>query len=130
MYTISQLAKKAGVNKETLRYYERTGISLPPERNTQGYRLYTEKDFELIIFIKKVQSLGFTLSEIQEILSLEDNKCSIVQSRVSDKILTIQGKIKQLKSIKRALESFPSLCDQNLDHCAFLESLEKENFFT
>ena len=68
----SELAKKAGVNKETIRFYEKKGLLLKPIRTESGYRQYTSKDVERIIFIKNAKELGFALVEIKELLAIAD----------------------------------------------------------
>ncbi len=68
--TRGKLAKRSGVNIETLRYYEKRNLIDPPRRSEAGYRLYTPADILRIRFIKNAQKLGFTLKEIRELLKL------------------------------------------------------------
>jgi DNA-binding transcriptional MerR regulator len=70
---IGELAAKAEVNIQTLRFYEREGLLLPPVRTTSGYRSYAEPDLERVRFIRLCQGLGFTLREIEKLLAL--HKC-------------------------------------------------------
>ena len=67
---IGELAAKAEVNIQTLRFYEREGLLLPPVRTRSGYRSYAERDLELVRFIRLCQGLGFTLREIEKLLIL------------------------------------------------------------
>src|SRR5216683_3180414 len=69
---IGQVATRAGVNIDTLRYYERRGLLAEPERRPSGYRDYPEETVPIIRFIKRAQDLGFTLNEIEELISLRD----------------------------------------------------------
>ena len=71
-YTVSQVASAAGINKETIRYYERRGLLPNPERNVSGYRIYSDEDLRLLHFIKSAQSLGFSLDEISELQPLKE----------------------------------------------------------
>jgi len=67
---ISELAEKCGVNKETIRYYERKKLLQQPSRTHSGYRIYSENDVKRIKFIKRLQDLGFSLGEIYNCLVL------------------------------------------------------------
>jgi MerR family transcriptional regulator, mercuric resistance operon regulatory protein len=71
-YRISELAEKCGVNKETIRYYERVGLLLEPSRTNTGYRMFSEESVNRIKFIKRIQDLGFTLAEISKLLGVVD----------------------------------------------------------
>lgn len=68
--TIGELAAKAAVNTQTVRFYERQGILAPPPRSRSGYRCYGESDLETLCFIRRSQDLGFTLQEISQLLPL------------------------------------------------------------
>jgi MerR family copper efflux transcriptional regulator len=67
---IGELADRAGVNIQTLRFYEREGLLRPPARTASGYRSYVDSDLERVRFIRLCQGLGFTLREIQHLLIL------------------------------------------------------------
>jgi MerR family transcriptional regulator, copper efflux regulator len=67
---IGELAARAGVNIQTLRFYEREGLLRPPLRTTSGYRSYADSDLERVRFIRLCQGLGFTLREIEQLLQL------------------------------------------------------------
>ncbi len=68
--TTGKVAKHAGVNTETLRYYEREGLIDIPPRTASGYRVYPADTVTRIRFIRRAKALGFTLREIRELLSL------------------------------------------------------------
>jgi DNA-binding transcriptional MerR regulator len=67
---IGELAKQAGLNIQSVRFYERRGLLPPPPRSSSGYRCYSGRDLETIRFIKRAQNLGFTLQEIAQLLEL------------------------------------------------------------
>ena len=71
---IGQVASLAGVNIQTLRYYERRGLLREPERRHSGYRAYPPDTVALIRFIKRAQELGFSLSEVEELLHLRQDR--------------------------------------------------------
>lgn len=85
---ISELAGKCGVNKETIRYYERKKLLQQPSRTHSGYRIYSENDVKRIKFIKRLQDLGFSLGEIYKLLGVVDNdevRCRDMYEFVSKK---------------------------------------------
>lgn len=129
--TISQLAKKAEVNIETLRYYERQGLIPEPIRTSAGYRQYSLDYVDRIHFIKRAKELGFTLREIDDLLTLridDETTCDEVRERAEAKIMEIEKKIADLKRIKNALEKLTAACRTTgpTGVCPILEALESE----
>ena len=127
--TRSELAKRSEVNIETLRYYERRKLIDPPRRSESGYRLYTHEDIGRIRFIKNAQKLGFTLNEIYELLRLrikKNSNCDSVLKKAQGKREEIDLKIKDLNSMKRALDQLIHKCEQSIptQGCPILESFE------
>ena len=128
--TISKLAKKAQVNIETIRYYERRGLIPKPPRTDSGYRQYPQEMIKRIEFIKRAKELGFSLREIYELLSLRldpTTPCSEIKSRTEAKIVYIEEKIKTLKGMKKALVELSRACSGRgpISECPILESLEE-----
>ncbi len=127
--TTGQLAKEAGVNIETIRYYERRGLLPKVPRRASGYRQYPPDMVRRIRFIKHAQALGFSLKEISELLSLRLDKntpCYEVKRRAEAKIKDIEEKIENLKRMKKALARLTSACSGKgtvLD-CPILEALD------
>ena len=110
---IGQVAQRAGVNVETIRFYERKGLITQPPRNTEGYRQYPDQTIARIRFIKRAKELGFSLTEIAEFLSLQANPratCTDVKQRAEAKVSTIQDRIKDLQKMKRSLEQLAASC--------------------
>ena len=130
--TIGQAAKKAQVNVETVRYYERRGLMPEPPRRESGYRQYSEPDVTRIRFIKRAQTLGFTLKEILELLSLRvDPKttCGDVKRRAEVKITDMEEKIRDLQKMKKALMKLAVSCRGrgSTSECPILEMLGSED---
>ena len=128
----SQLAKKSGINPETLRYYIRRGLIEEPERSSSGYRQYREETVRRIRFIKKAQELGFTLQEIKELLTFRiDSKtaCRDTKQAVRQKIESVTQKISSLQRILHTLEQMESTCAASKIKagCPILESLDQED---
>lgn len=128
--TIGKLAKKAQVNVETIRYYERRGLISRPPRPLSGYRQYPDEAVKRIFFIKRAKELGFSLKEIGDLLSLRvdpNTSCSDIKSRTETKIEAIVDKIKSLQRMKKALEDVSKACSGRgpITECPILEALEK-----
>ena len=113
-FTISQLAKRANVNLETLRFYERRGLLPEPHRNKSGHRQYSNKDLRRTEFIKRTQSLGFSLQEIFDLLSFKvasGKTCGDVKIRVRAKLVDIEEKkIKSLQRMREILQKLEADC--------------------
>lgn len=128
---IGQVAKGAGVNIQTIRYYERIGILKPLHRRDSGYRIYDKSAVQIIRFIKHAQELGFPLEEIQALLKLKStnsSKCDNVQKRALAHLKEVKAKIARLERMKGALEELIERCCHRMvdSECPILESLEKE----
>ena len=127
--TIGKLASRGGVNIQTIRYYERSGLLPKPPRAASGYRLYAGDSVRRLSFIKQAQLLGFSLSEIQELLSLRmqpGKTCADVRQRTREKIGAVDRKIEDLQRIKVALTKLAAACRGNgpTSDCPILEALE------
>nr|WP_249312932.1 Hg(II)-responsive transcriptional regulator [Lederbergia citrea] len=131
MYLIGELAEKCGVNKETIRYYERVGIVSEPFRTDSGYRMYPSETVDRIRFIKRMQELGFSLSEIHKLLGVvdkDDERCMHMYDFVIQKIDEVQKKIKDLKKIEHMLINLKECCpvEKSLFECPIIETLMNE----
>ncbi|MBW2096875.1 MAG: MerR family transcriptional regulator [Deltaproteobacteria bacterium] len=127
--TTGQLARKAKVNLETIRYYERRGLIVKPPRNESGYRQYSPEDLLRFRFISRAKALGFSLKEIIELLSLRRDPgmtCNDVKERVEAKIVQVERKIETLEIIRAALSGMVKKCTGKgpAGHCPFLQELE------
>lgn len=130
--TIGRLAKQVGVNLETVRFYERRGLLPRPPRSAAGYRLFPGEAARRLSFIRRAQELGFSLTEIRELLSLRVSATANskdVRKRAEAKIADIEAKIRSLDSMKRTLRKLTNACAGcgSIAECPILESLEKEN---
>lgn len=124
-----ELATRAGVNVQTLRYYERRGLLEEPGRRPSGYREYRPEAVQLIRFIKRAQDLGFTLNEIEELLRLRSDResaCAEVRAAAQAKIGDIEEKLRQLRAMRRALATLVASCaaEGAPRHCPLLEALD------
>ncbi|MBL1275197.1 MAG: MerR family DNA-binding protein [Ectothiorhodospiraceae bacterium] len=125
-YTIGKLAAAADVNIETVRYYQRLKLILEPVKPAHGYRQYSADYLSRILFIKRTQSLGFTLKEIQELLDLGDGHCQEVQQLAEDKIVKIEERLSDLQAMRSALKDLLIKCQtNNIENapCALIKSI-------
>lgn len=110
-----EVARLAGVNVETLRFYERQGILPEPPRRMSGYREYPAETVDLIRFVKRAQELGFSLKEVQGLLDLRQaprRAPGKVPLLVKTKIVEIEHKIRDLEAMRRALDELLCACEQ------------------
>lgn len=126
--SIGELAKQANVNIETIRYYERRGLIPEPPRNKSGHRQYSTEAVRRTQFIKRCQTLGFSLNEIHEILELRitpESTCADMQSRVSEKLVSVDEKITELVEIRDALRRLLKKCTGKgpIGKCPILKEL-------
>ena len=126
--TISQLAKQAEVNVETVRYYERRGLLRAPQRGASGYRQYSRDDVAYLRFIRRAQTLGFSLKEIAELLALRvdpETTCEDIRNQAQHKLSDVDAKIHTLERMKRALQQLIATCSGQgpTGTCPILEAL-------
>lgn len=131
---IGELARRTGVNLETIRYYERRGLLPQPPRSSSGYRRFGEDDIQRVGFVKRAQELGFSLREIEELLTLRvapGVTCDNVRQRAEIKLLDIERKIDDLLAIKKALKRLVSTCAGTgpVTACPILEAFDKNERF-
>lgn len=125
---IGEFADRADVNVQTVRYYERRGLLREPERTGSGYRSYEEQDLLRLRFILRAKALGFTLSEVGELLDLRvdpERSADDVRARAQEKIRQTQSKIQDLKGIKAALQRVVGACEAHgsPEECALMHAI-------
>jgi DNA-binding transcriptional MerR regulator len=120
---IGEIARNAGVNPQTIRFYERRGLLNRPRRMASGYRDFPFETVQRVLGIKRAQRLGFTLSEIQEMMRLEQPGLHVEQVRMvaGNKIRDIDEKIKALKSIRKSLRQLLRVSHRRETKCPVLD---------
>jgi len=126
--TIGALARLAQVNIQTVRYYERLGLLEKPRKPARGYRQYDEQALARLRFIRRAASLGFTLNETKELLSLrarEGEPCRSVRLRAEQKLGLIDQKLAELRRLRSQVAWLVGTCsgDTAIRHCSILEYL-------
>ncbi len=128
--TIGRLAKAAGVNVETIRYYQRRGLVDEPYKPPGGHRRYTPSAASRVRFIKRAQQLGFTLEEVTGLLRLEDGQsCRETRLLAEHKLALIEERIADLNRMRRMLNGLIAECarGQRPRSCPIIATLSADS---
>ena len=124
---IGIVAKKIGLSVDAIRFYERNALLPRPARTQGGFRQYAESDVETLAFIRRVQGLGFKLSEIRALLRLRGNRlqpCAPVRRRLEERLSDVQRKLTDLHKLEHELRLALRSCNRELRkrpaHCPIL----------
>lgn len=128
--TIGTLARKAGVNIETIRYYQRRGLLQEPPKPAEGYRLYPLEAVARVLFIKRAQRLGFSLEEIIHLLKLGEGNCSETKALALQKLSAIESRLEDLERMRRTLQELVQQCESGAATagCPIVSSLADREF--
>lgn len=126
--TIGKLASAAGVNAQTIRFYDRSGLFRARKRTPAGYRQFGPDELQRLLFIRRTQAVGFSLAEIRELLALrvhDARSCTAVSRRVEAKIETTEQKIGELQRLLKSLKGLRASCAarERTADCPVLEAL-------
>ncbi len=130
MLSRGQLADCAGINRETIRFYERKGLLPLPLRTAAGYRQYSQEDLKRLQFILSAKRHGFTLAEIKELLKLRvsaQTSCEQVREKALKKIELINEKLQELERIKKSLVYLSQQCHDEalIGECPVLKAFSR-----
>jgi DNA-binding transcriptional MerR regulator len=124
---IGIVARKIGLSVDAIRFYERKGLLPRPPRTEGGFRRYAENDVETLAFVRRVQGLGFKISEIRGLLRLRGNRlqpCAPMQRRLQEKLADIQRRLADLHKLEHELHSALRSCNKEMRkqhaHCPIL----------
>jgi MerR family transcriptional regulator, copper efflux regulator len=126
---IGQLARRAGVAIDTVRYYERNQLLAPAGRLASGYRRYGEGELKRLRFIRRAKALGFTLEEVRDLLSLSDERNVAKVKRAAEaKLADIEQRVAELQRIRGGLRTLIKACPGHgrADDCPILNALSEE----
>jgi MerR family copper efflux transcriptional regulator len=129
-FSIGQLAKRAGVAIDTVRYYERNAMLTPAGRLESGYRRYGETELKRLRFIRRAKVLGFTLADIRELLSLSDERnVAKVKLAAEAKLAEVEQRLAELECIRNGLRSLIAACPGHgrAEACPILNALNEED---
>jgi len=134
MFRIGELAKRYQVKTDTLRFYDKQGLLTPSSRSESGYRLYTDEDASKLHFIIRAKGIGFSLTEIMELLFIETEKtnwaCFDVKKMVDVKLQDIEEKLQELTQLKSSLITLSDSCcggKESAENCSILEALGSDD---
>jgi len=114
---IGAIAKRIGLTVDAIRFYERKALLPRPPRTSGGFRQYGEDDVETLAFIRRVQGLGFTLSEIRGLLKLRGTRvqpCAPVRRRLEEKLVDVRRKLADLQKLEHELRLALQNCNREL----------------
>ena len=126
--TIGALAEAAGVNVETIRFYQRKGLMPEPEKPYGSIRRYGAAELARVRFIKSAQRLGFSLEEVGELLKLEDGaRCSEARQLAEQKLVDVRQKLSDLQRIESVLAGLVARCSavRGRVNCPLIASLQE-----
>jgi MerR family mercuric resistance operon transcriptional regulator len=126
--TIGALAETAGVNVETIRFYQRKGLMPEPEKPYGSIRRYGAAELARVRFIKSAQRLGFSLEEVGELLKLEDGaRCSEARQLAEQKLVDVRQKLGDLQRIESVLARLVARCSavRGRVNCPLIASLQE-----
>ncbi|MEE4302798.1 MAG: helix-turn-helix domain-containing protein [Wenzhouxiangella sp.] len=126
-FTVGQLAKATGAKAVTIRYYDRLGLLPSAGRSASGYRLYTSKERDRLLFIRRSRALGFSLDDIRELLDLADRKeasCAAVDAKVEEQLVRVRTRLSDLQALETELERLSDCCEGGvITDCRIIESI-------
>lgn len=125
--TISGLARDAGVNVETIRFYQRRGLLPEPDKPLGGIRRYGEPDVARVLFVKAAQRIGFTLDEIAQLLQLDDGAhCAEARAIAERKLADVRMRLADLQRMETALAQLVDRCQARRGRvrCPLIEALQ------
>ena len=130
-FTIGEVARRAQVGIDTVRYYERNRLLPEAHRRLSGYREYHLDDVRRLRFIRRAKELGFTLAEIRELLTLSgDRERGVhgVKARAETRVAEVERRIRELQQMRRGLKQLIDACPGHgpLEHCPILSTLGRE----
>lgn len=127
---ISQAAKISGLSPKTIRYYERIQLIDPASRSENGYRDYSHKDLDVLRFVQRARSTGFSVEECRQLLSLYQNPerhSSEVKELVQEKLERVEAQITELEHMRNTLKELVTRCPGNeAAQCAIIDSLAEK----
>ncbi len=125
MYKIGEVARRTGLDRETIRYYEQVGVLPAAERAANGYRLYGSEHLRRLHFIKRTRELGFSLKDVRSLLRLADARsgtCQQVQQIAQAHLTDVRQRIADLQAIERSLVTTMAPCPGDSSaHCPILD---------
>jgi len=130
-FTIGEIARRAGVGIDTVRYYERNDLLPKPARRASGYREYEVEDVRRLRFIRRAKDIGFTLDEVRELLALSSDRergVRGIKARAQARLADTESRIRELQRMRAGLKKLIAACPGHgaLETCPILAALATE----
>ena len=130
---IGALAKRAGTNAPTIRYYEEIGLLRPADRQAGGQRAYGEEDVRRLAFIRRCRDFGFSIEQVRSLVALvqdRERSCMDARDLAQEHLTAVRAKLSELQALERSIAGFIATCDASCaggpgPDCAILEDLAK-----
>lgn len=134
-YRISEVALKAGVTPDTIRYYERLGVLPRPPRTAGGLRAYGDDLLPRVRFVQQAQALGLTLKDVKELVANEGRAghqpCRRVRDLLKTRLADVDARVREMQAFRRTLRSHLSECERALEQdtpvCPVMTELRGRN---
>lgn len=126
IFQIKQASEQTGVHLETIRYYEKQGL-IKPTFQANGYRVFDENQLEQLRFIKTCRNIGFSLKDIQVLLTSQttpNHQCDDVDELTQKHLSHINEQIKQLQEVKSFLEQIIGCQNKKIENCQIIKSIK------
>jgi Cd(II)/Pb(II)-responsive transcriptional regulator len=129
---IGQLAKLVGIDTQTIRFYEQKGLLPKPHRQENGYRAYTKKHRDQLVFIRSCRALNLSLAEIQKLQNYQNSPnqpCAEINTLLEEHISQVRLQISSLQTLEKQLVSLRATCNDNrkIQACGVLAGIREVN---
>ncbi len=128
-YRISEISAQLDLSVDTLRYYEKIGLLKNVSRSAGGARLYTDRDLSRLRFIRRAQSMNFSLAEIANLLEMREDPQHArndIRQLTRNKLTEIEEQLKELKTLRNELRSLVNLCCSDAGGCPIIEGIDQQ----
>ncbi len=129
-WRISEISELLGLSADTLRYYEKIGLLKQVARTSGGARVYTNKDLSRLRFIRRAQSMNFSLAEIANLLEMREDPQHArdeVRQMTRNKLVEVESQLKELKTLRNELKLLVDLCRGDADGCPIIDGIDRKS---
>lgn len=127
-YRISEIGQLLGLSADTLRYYEKIGLLKNVARSSGGARVYSSRDLSRLRFIRRAQSMNFSLAEIGNLLEMREDPQHArddIRLITRNKLVEVEAQLKELKTLRNELKLLVDLCRGDADGCPIIEGIDQ-----
>lgn len=128
-YRIGEISERLGLSIDTLRYYEKIGLLPKVTRRPSGIRKYTDQDITRLKFIRRAQTMNFSLQEIAELLKLREDPWQArkgVQELTCHKLAEVESRLQELQALRDELRSLLKQCRETQEGCPIINEIDQK----